>query len=497
MNFAEALAAAKQRPLDEDLLDTLARCAMAEGDEEEALELLAGGARQTDSAHLWHWVGVLQRALGDHVQAFASLSEAQRLDPTNRAVVHALARTAFEAGWDSVDRFEQAARMGPPDGAILLGLASARFARGEGERAAEEIEEIVRQVPHWFDGHRQLGQLRALLGQRERATESLESALKESPADKGLWLALLDQNIAASDFAALDDNIARARTAGLQESLDAYEAIAAGELGDIERADRLFRMPAAPAIWHIRHLLRNGRAKDALPIIDSELASADPLPAWPYALAAWREVDEDRYRWLVGSGGFVEIFDLAGDLPPIDRLTEVIGGLHNAKGEFLDQSVRGGTQTDGPLFSRTEPEIRALRAAVEAAVKQYVSALPERDPAHPLLGPRRDRAPRFAGSWSVRLRGSGFHESHVHPRGWISSALYLALPGGDEGKAEEQGVLELGAPPRSLNLHQSPIREIDPRVGRLVLFPSWLWHGTRPFQSGERLTIAFDVKVSH
>jgi hypothetical protein len=33
-----------------------------------------------------------------------------------------------------------------------------------------------------------------------------------------------------------------------------------------------------------------------------------------------------------------------------------------------------------------------------------------------------------------------------------------------------------------------------PAVGRLVLFPSYFWHGTFPFtDDGMRLTIAFDV----
>ena len=36
-------------------------------------------------------------------------------------------------------------------------------------------------------------------------------------------------------------------------------------------------------------------------------------------------------------------------------------------------------------------------------------------------------------------------------------------------------------------------RVIQPKEGRLVLFPSYMWHGTIPFSSGERLTAPFDV----
>ena len=38
-----------------------------------------------------------------------------------------------------------------------------------------------------------------------------------------------------------------------------------------------------------------------------------------------------------------------------------------------------------------------------------------------------------------------------------------------------------------------PFRTVEPKPGRLALFPSYMWHGTRPFGEGERLTVAFDV----
>jgi hypothetical protein len=45
-----------------------------------------------------------------------------------------------------------------------------------------------------------------------------------------------------------------------------------------------------------------------------------------------------------------------------------------------------------------------------------------------------------------------------------------------------------------LGMNLPPIRLVEPKQGRLVLFPSTMWHGTRPFDAGERLTVAFDVK---
>ncbi len=496
MSFADRWAEASAAPLDPALLDTLARSALEEGEEEQALALIAPAARQSSDPHLWHWAGVLQRALDDHIEAFASFNEALRLDPANFAIAYGLARVALEAGWDAVPHFERARTLGPPTSELLLGLCAARFAQGQGEAAAAEVDEILAQSPFWLDGYRQIAQLRALLGQSERTSEALERSIAQHPAEERLWLTLLNLNLAASQFAELDTNVGRAKAAGVGQSFAAFEAIAAGETGDFDRADRLFAEPGAPPIWHIRHLLRTGRAADSLPLIDAALAGPDRAAAWPYAATAWRAVGDPRIDWLAGTDNFVSVTDLTSALPPIDRLAETLRGLHRSSGAYLDQSVRGGTQTDGPLFSRTEPEIRSLREAVVSAVTRYVDDLPARDPDHPLLGPRRDRRVRFAGSWSVRLRGAGFHERHVHNHGWISSALYLALPGGQDGETVDRGTLELGAPPAALGLDQSPLVDIEPAVGRLVLFPSWLWHGTRAFATGERITVAFDVAKS-
>ncbi|MBI3439508.1 MAG: hypothetical protein HY054_12830, partial [Proteobacteria bacterium] len=34
---------------------------------------------------------------------------------------------------------------------------------------------------------------------------------------------------------------------------------------------------------------------------------------------------------------------------------------------------------------------------------------------------------------------------------------------------------------------------VQPQAGRLVLFPSYMWHGTIPFSEGERMTAPIDV----
>jgi tetratricopeptide (TPR) repeat protein len=500
MSLAAKLAAASPSG-DPDLLAQLAEQALDQAEEESALPLLREALQRQPSARLWQWRGLLERGLDRHEEALASFAEAVRLAPTDPSIAAGRARIALEAGLDARELYEQALRLAPSDGTLLLGLAAARLAAGHGDDAERDLDAILLRAPLWIQGHIQLGQLRSMLGRPGESAASIERPLAHLPQQPALWQALLEIHLKREDLAGVAEIAERAASAGIPPNVHlAYRAIAASELDRREQADCLFDEidrsggPALP-IWRIRHLLRTDRIEQAKALIDAELASDRAAEAWPYASLAWRMTSDPRSGWLEGNDRLVWETDLSADLPPLDRLAKLLRSLHVAKGEYLDQSVRGGTQTDGPLFSRIEPEIRALRSAVTAAVERYVGQLPESDPKHPLLARRRDRAPRFAGSWSVLLRDDGYHSSHVHPQGWISSALYFALPSTGEDSDPHAGWLAMGEPPPGLPLRLSAIRHVEPKPAKLVLFPSWMWHGTVPFRTGERLTVAFDVAV--
>jgi hypothetical protein len=98
-----------------------------------------------------------------------------------------------------------------------------------------------------------------------------------------------------------------------------------------------------------------------------------------------------------------------------------------------------------------------------------MAALPPADDTHPLLR-HRGRPPQLAGSWSVRLGGGqGFHVSHIHPRGVLSSALYISPPAGLDMQSCE-GWLELRRPPATTGVTLGLLAEFEPLPGRLVLF---------------------------
>jgi hypothetical protein len=79
--------------------------------------------------------------------------------------------------------------------------------------------------------------------------------------------------------------------------------------------------------------------------------------------------------------------------------------------------------------------------------------------------------------------------------GWISGAVYLALPMDKKDPAEgcfEYGIHGDNYPKKHDNF---PVGIATPKVGDIVLFPSSLFHRTIPFSSNEiRICIAFDLK---
>jgi len=171
-------------------------------------------------------------------------------------------------------------------------------------------------------------------------------------------------------------------------------------------------------------------------------------------------------------------------------LASELSRMHPNSGPYLRQSLRGGTQTSDNLFDCDNSLLAQLRARIENAVRQYISELREDDD-HPLLCRRRAEF-MFSGSWSSRLHDRGFHINHLHPGGWISSCYYVEVPEVASDLTAQQGWIKFGEP--SFDVGLKARRMIQPLPGRLILFPSYMWHGTVPFHdSGSRMTVAFDV----
>lgn len=486
-------------PKDADASYNAGLAALKAGTELAALPLLdAARAFHPRDARLWQVTGLLYRSLEDLAPAVGAFEKAALLAPNDALIAHGHARAALEAGLPAVYLFERAHRLAPLDSPIIQGLAAALAAQGDHQAALALIEEQVQRHPAWITGHALIARMRCVVGESDRFLESFERALEVAPTEAELWLELIMTLIHAERFDETLSTIARARAAaGPHLAFDANEAVCFDEMNNRAEADRLFEALAHVddfnfLVRRIRHELRAGRPEEAAALAEPAIAHPNANMIAPYLSIAWRMLDDPRWAWLEGDERLVGIYDLGEELGELSPFAERLRALHITTHQPLEQSVRGGTQTDGELFRRIEPEIRALRRVISGAVERHLAQLPPPDPKHPVLRHQRPSLVRFSGSWSVRLCSEGHHANHIHPEGWFSSAFYVILPE-STGGPNHAGWLELGGPQKQLGIDLAPTRIIEPKPGRLVLFPSTMWHGTIPFREGERLTVAFDV----
>jgi tetratricopeptide (TPR) repeat protein len=157
-----------------------------------------------------------------------------------------------------------------------------------------------------------------------------------------------------------------------------------------------------------------------------------------------------------------------------------------------DRTTRSGKQS-GDLLDEPYGPMDPWAERVRAAVKAYFMQLP-RDSDHPYLA-RRPTQWRL-DAWGVVLSRGGHQFPHTHPSGWVSGVYYVKVPEAVHDPARKcEGWIEFGRPdPRYTCVRDPRVKVIEPVEGMVLLFPSYLWHATVPFHSGEeRISIAFDV----
>ena len=178
-------------------------------------------------------------------------------------------------------------------------------------------------------------------------------------------------------------------------------------------------------------------------------------------------------------------------------LKDLLNDIHSADiAERKQGRLTNGQQSAGNLFKRPEASFRGLAELIKKEFLSYKSKFADADCELIHSFPSELE---FTSSWYVKMQQGGHLSAHIHELGWISGAVYLAMPTPKAGSVE--GAFEYGThgddypinPPKN---HTSfPVANVMPKVGDIVLFPSSLFHRTIPFNSfEERICIAFDLK---
>jgi tetratricopeptide (TPR) repeat protein len=415
---------------------------------------------------------------------------------------------AQEKHQEALAHFDKVLALQPGNPQAAHARAGALQNLGREEEALAILRDTVRAQPANIAAHHDLNQLLYRMGRDQEFLHSYDEAGAQFPGTPFFLLAkaalLIRTGRAAEALAQYQQ--ALALTPGDAIVLQGM-AMAQLQLGDVTGAIASYEqaLQQMPQDGNMRTSLaaaylmaREPRKAEEQAMEALRLAPADQT-ALGVLGTAWRLMEDAREQDLNRYDDFIRVFDLEPP-PGFHSMADFCGELnqwlttqHRDQREHMDQSLRGGTQTLGNLFRQGRyPLVDALRLRIEDAVRRYIDELP-RDEHHPFLR-RRGRDFRFAGSWSSRLSDAGFHVNHLHPAGWISSAFYVALPETMRDGANQEGWIKFGEPAYDVGLKEPVRRTVQPKVGRLVLFPSYMWHGTIPFHAPQtRTTVAFDV----
>ncbi|MGH8234493.1 MAG: putative 2OG-Fe(II) oxygenase [Rhodanobacteraceae bacterium] len=492
-------------------VSTLARTWLTLGQTDQALALLAPVAESR------HASGTLLMLYGHSLMALGRKNEAEtafrrwvRQEPESRDAVLRLA--AVLADNNRLTEAEAAVRADiarhgeTPEATFVLGRALL------GQTRFDEAEAAFRKVVHARPEH-QTAQANLMeivwmrSGDVREATRAIDRALRAQPQLLGLRITkarlLLSARLPHEALEEVDAGLATsARDAAL---LRAASTIALEFDGARALAYAKRLLAVVPDDYGGRVALGNaslatGRAQAAIEVAES-LHRVNPADGQALAMTAdaLRMLGDARYRELLDYRNLVraEFLDVpdgwAGLAAYLADLVGDIRRLHTLRAHPVGNSLREGSQV--LLTPQQSPfaSIRAFPQAIDGPIRRYMEAIGHG--ADPMRRRTSDRY-RISGMWSVRLRPNGFHVNHYHPQGWISSACYLQLPPAVQNRRGE-GWIQFGQPAFPTRPALGPEYFIKPEPGLLVLFPSYMWHGTVPFPGtaeDSRLTIAFDVE---
>ena len=476
------------------------------GDRQAALAAARGLTDAAVAGRAWQLLSEMNANTQRWPEALSDLENALKFDPNSRSLRLSRALLLEQTGDDraSLKELEALAHEAADSPLLLEHLASQLTTAGRIDEAETTLLGALERWPTEAKLHTRFARLLWRRGVGLEAMKPIERAIDMHP--QALHLRLV-----AADLLRLAGNPERALGI-LQRGLDiardsaTFRTSIGALLEGMDRLDEALpylreAQQIAPRSVPARRnlisaLLRSGAASEARALCE-QLSMEIPHDQMLIAqrATALRLMHDPEYQRLYDYARLVKTFSLRppaqfADIAEFNgAFARELGKLHLGTQHPLEQSLRGGSQTERHL-PRDNPMIATFFAMLDAPIREYLSSLGA-DATHPVDSRRRADF-RISGSWSVQLQAQGFHLDHVHPQGWLSSAYYVSLPTAqaDDSRA---GWLKFGEP--GLRIADcGPEYFVKPVEGMLVLFPSYMWHGTVPFEAGGlRLTAAFDV----
>lgn len=460
---------------------------------------------ETD-ADAWDILGLALASLDRLAEAESAHRRAVALDPQNKVAHHNLAAVLVaQEKPEARQALETARKLGADGYEAAYNSGRAALNAGDLDEAEKSFARAAELQPLNVEAQSTLANVRFMRSD-PAFVRSLVTAVKANRDNIPLQLLLGELLWRSGRLAEAEtlarDLLTRKPTPAVRSTLAAI-LFDQGRLEEAE-AQALEAAAARPEAQGVllnvvTILLARRRAEEAMPFIQAQLARLPQAQMWlAFESLASRMLATPRYGELCDYEQLVRVYDL--EAPPgwssMEQFNRDLAAALHARHRFsrhpIDQTLRNGTQTSRSLLSDTDPVIRAIIEAFDAPIEEYRRTL-GMPAAHPLSRANQGVS-QFTGAWSVRLKRNGFHVNHVHPEGMLSSAYYVEVPPEAEDQALKSGWIKFGEPRYPIS-GLGAERYVQPKPGRLVLFPSYMWHGTNPIYGEEpRLCIAFDMR---
>jgi len=454
---------------------------------------------------------------GELQEAEAAYRAAMAADPNYAEAAFNLGRLLELAGDASgaAAAYAQALDSNPAHDLAQQGLGNAQKTLGQLAAASDTYQALLARTPKSPEARTNLAAVLQELGDFEAAADECRKALTDAPdlaeARYNLGIALQEQGRFEDAIDAYETVLA-AQPDNAAASLNiAYGLQQMDKLDEAAQAlDRTIQLDPDFAKAHVNladlHLQR-GDAAEAVAVCDEFLAShptnTDLMAFKAIALldagepeAAAALINFERfvkYSLITPPDGFATMVDFNTALSDHVKTHPSLS--------FAPQShATREARHSGELLSEPPESRESPIAALEIAIRDQVDAYRTTFGAHP-DHPFAAHAPGALdlSIWGVVMQAAGHQIPHIHPAAWLSGVYYPKVPDVVAAQAaqtaEHAGWIEFGRPPDHFhNQTQPDVRAIQPAEGLMVLFPSYVYHHTVPFETGgTRISIAFDL----
>lgn len=367
---------------------------------------------------------------------------------------------------EAITSYRRGLYINPQDARGHFNLGTALRDNGNLEDAVKSYQQALQLFPNYTDAHNNLGETLRDQGNMEAAVTSYQNALALNPQHQ-------QANYNMAEFLYLAKRF--------DEAIPFFEA---SQLDD----------------WQARSLycLYKAERFDAFKTkLDHLVATTRHNAPFIGTLSTHYAINfgvENPYNFCKNGFDFVYQHSIPQLAEPDSQLLKDL--LHDINNTEIAERKQGmlhfGTQSSGNLFKRSEASFRTLAEIIK---QEFINYKDHYAGADCELIKSFPSTLEFTSSWYVKMRQGGHLDPHIHEIGWISGAVYLAMP--KNKQHPEEGCFEYGT--HGDNYPQKhkdfPAALVAPNVGDIVLFPSSLFHRTVPFGSNEeRICIAFDLK---